>query len=533
MNAYFLGMAISMLVYIVVGIVVGAKVKNANDYFVAGRQAPILLIAGSMIASYTSTGLFMGDAAQCYEGVFAPITILAVMQTAGYIIGAVFFGRYLRRMKVFTIPEYFGKRFASKSLHILATTVAIITMTVYLLSVMQGIGTLMNEVTGVDYNVCITIALVVFTFLSVTGGSKGVLITDTLMAALFTIGMLIGCLFISKNAGGWFDTISALASNPETTDILSATGRTDGTLYHDGASNIVFGLVYGIVWMSVCMVGPWQSSRYLMAKNETVVVKSGFYAAMGVILLEFIVCMSAVFVNRVNPNLEDSSRVMIWAAMNLMPRVLGIILLTGVLAAGISSATTFLSLIGTSVSLDIIGKKGKNDKNTIMIGRIAMVMIALVVLLVARYNPPSIFWIMYLGGAIVASSWMPVILASVLWKRLTKEGAFAGMLVGFLGCFALRLYTSVKGISLPVYLDPSVVGMVLNFGTMVVVSLLTKVSQEEVDARAEMFVVPKSEYSIGRATGVILASKRSMLIGGGVVIMLLSMWVIPYLCARI
>ena len=94
MNVYLLGMAISMLVYIVIGIIVSAKVKNANDFYVAGRQAPLLLIAGSMIASYTSTGMFMGDAAQCYDGVFSPIIIFAGMQSAGYIIGAVFFGRY-------------------------------------------------------------------------------------------------------------------------------------------------------------------------------------------------------------------------------------------------------------------------------------------------------------------------------------------------------------------------------------------------------------------------------------------------------
>lgn len=79
MNVYLLGMAISMLVYIVIGIIVSAKVKNANDFYVAGRQAPLLLIAGSMIASYTSTGMFMGDAAQCYDGVFSPIIIFAGM----------------------------------------------------------------------------------------------------------------------------------------------------------------------------------------------------------------------------------------------------------------------------------------------------------------------------------------------------------------------------------------------------------------------------------------------------------------------
>ena len=59
MNIYFLGMLISMVFYIVLGIVISRKVKNVNDFFVAGRQAPTLLIVGSLVASYCSTGLFI------------------------------------------------------------------------------------------------------------------------------------------------------------------------------------------------------------------------------------------------------------------------------------------------------------------------------------------------------------------------------------------------------------------------------------------------------------------------------------------
>ena len=61
MNIYFIGMLISMVLYIVLGILISKKVKNVNDFFVAGRQAPTLLIVGSLVASYCSTGLFMGD----------------------------------------------------------------------------------------------------------------------------------------------------------------------------------------------------------------------------------------------------------------------------------------------------------------------------------------------------------------------------------------------------------------------------------------------------------------------------------------
>ena len=56
-NVYFIGMCISFVIYLLIGFLVSRKVKNANDFFVAGRNAPIFLIVGSMIASYVSTGM--------------------------------------------------------------------------------------------------------------------------------------------------------------------------------------------------------------------------------------------------------------------------------------------------------------------------------------------------------------------------------------------------------------------------------------------------------------------------------------------
>jgi sodium/pantothenate symporter len=203
--------------------------------------------------------------------------------------------------------------------------------------------------------------MTVLTVLTVISGSRGVLITDTIMAGIFTIAVIISVLVISYNTGGWFSSITRIASAPQTADYLSWGGRISGTdipLYGSGIENVTWGLVYGVVWMSVCMVGPWQSSRYLMAKNEHAVVRSAPIAAIGVFLLEFLVGISAVMINIVNPAMENSSQVMIWAAMHLLPKVLGVLLLTGVLSAGISSATTFLSLIGASVANDCMKRGG-------------------------------------------------------------------------------------------------------------------------------------------------------------------------------
>lgn len=533
-NIYFIGMCIAMAIYLIIGVVVSKKVKSANDFYVAGRQAPVLLIAGSLIASYTSTGLFMGDAAQCYEGVFSSILFLGSMQTVGYILGAVFFGRYLRRSKVLTIPEFFGKRFCSRKMQILSAITAIVMMTVYLLSIIQGIGTLMSTVTGVDYTVCIVLSMLVLTVLTIISGSRGVLITDTIMAGVFTFAVLIGVVFISNSAGGWFNAIETITQDEKMSSFLSWSGNTSALestgsppLYDNGVENILWATVYGIVWMSVCMVGPWQSSRYLMAKNEHTVIKSAPISVIGIFLLEFLVGMSAVMVNVVNNELP-SERVMIWAAINLMPTVLGVIVLTGVFSAGVSSATTFLSLVGASVANDCLRSK---DKRSITVGRITMAIVAAAVLLLAIFNPPSIFWIMYLGSAVAASSWMPVAVASILSKRVTKTGAFCGMLAGVIGCFALKLYSTLAGVTLPVYLDPSLVGIVCNVIALVIGSALTQVTKEEKEARAALFVIPESEKNPKYVKSTLKWAKVSMFIGIFVIVILLVLWVIPYLSA--
>ena len=534
MNIYFIGMCTAMVVYVAIGLAISRKVKSANDFYVAGRQAPTILIAGSIIASYASTGLFMGDAAQCYDGAFFTIILTIGMQNVGYIIGAVFFGRYLRRSKVMTIPQFFGKRFCSRKLQLLAAITAIVTMTVYLLSVLQGVGTLMHLVTTVDYNVCIILVAIAFTVLTATAGSRGVLITDTLMAGVLTAAELITIIVIAKNAGGWFDSIRHLAADPSTSDMLSLGGKVvNGPLYDAGWKNVIWGINTGVVWMGVCMVGPWQSSRYLMAKNEHAVIRSAPISAVGVFVVEFLVGMAALIIHRFQPELEASSHVMIWAAMNVLPTALGVVLLVGVLSAGISSATTFLSLIGASVSNDIIQPTVDEDnevsnRRSILIGRIAMIAASAITLGFAVANPPSIYWIMLLGGAIAACSWMPMAIASIFSKRVTKTGAFCGMLCGFAACFALKLYSSIVQISLPFYLDPGMVGIICNIVALVIGSALTQVTQEEKTTRMELFIMPAQENKAEDVKKTLQWSRLTIFVGVIVAAILILLWVVPY-----
>lgn len=96
MNIYFAGMIISMAAYIVLGFVISRSVKNANDFYVAGRNAPTLLITGSLVASYCSTGLFMGDVGEAYDGFYVPVLITVAMLVTGYVLGSIFFRQVLK-----------------------------------------------------------------------------------------------------------------------------------------------------------------------------------------------------------------------------------------------------------------------------------------------------------------------------------------------------------------------------------------------------------------------------------------------------
>ena len=522
MNIYFMGMILSMIVYIVLGLVISRQVKDVNDFFVAGRQAPTFLIVGSLVASYCSTGLFMGDVGEAYAGFYTPFMMTAMMLVGGYVIGSVFFGKYLRRSEALTIPEFFGNRFNSRPLIILAAVTAIITMTVYLLSVMQGIGTLMNYVTGVNYNICILLALITFAVLTVTSGSKGVLITDTLMFSIFTGASLIGVVIIVGKLGGWTTAVTNVTKlNPT---IFSWSGDLSH-LYPTGTENIIWAVMTGLTWVAVCAVGPWQSSRYLMAKNEHTVVRSAVWATIGVTLLEFFLPTVGALLNVYSDQIPSASLSMIWATMNLLPKVLGVIVLTGVLAAGISSATTFLSLIGSSVANDIMVID--DDKKKLRYGRVSIIVVCVVVMILAYFNPPQIYIIMLLGGTVVVCSWFPVCIASVWSKRVTKTGAFLGMLLGFVGCAVMKIIGAM-GVSLPIYFDSFFIGLLANILGLVIGSALTQVTKEEKEFRNRLFVVPKEELDVSEMKKTKRTIGYFIVFGVIVAVALLTLWVLPY-----
>ena len=490
MNIYLIGIAVTFAAYVIIGAVISKSVKSADDYYVAGRNAPTYLITGSLVASFIGVGLFMGDVGESYSGFFAPIMVAVGFLSVGYIMGSTFFGRFLRRSGVSTIPQYFGKRFDSKPLQMLATITGAFIMLVYSLSCVQGMGTLMSAVTGLNYKLCVVISCLAFILITLFSGAKGVLITDTIMFGIFSVAAIFGAISIARAAGGWVPTVEEMSTYEIVPDILSWHGNLD-YYYPTGAENMIWAVGYGIAWMAVLMVAPWQSSRYLMAKNEHTVIRSGIIASTAVFTIEFLMCMAGVFVNKLNPGMEDPSQALIWASIYIMPRILGIIVLSGVLAAGISSATTFLSLIGSNIANDIL--KISDEKKRLLAGRISVVVVGAIICVLCVINPPQIFWITYLGATIVSCSWLPVAISSVWSKRVTKTGAFWGMLVGFVVSSVYKIYTVSNSLVVPIWFDPFFVGMFSGLIALIIGSAVTKPTAKEIEEREKLMIVPDSE----------------------------------------
>lgn len=526
MNIYLWGMLITMIAYVGIGALISRRIKNANDFYVAGQNAPAFLITGSLVASFIGVGLFMGDVGEAYSGFFSPIMVAVGILSVGYILGSVFFGRYLRRSGAITIPQYFGKRFDSKAMQMLATITGTVIMLVYSLSCVQGIGTLMALVTGLPYNTCVILAVIAFTLITLSSGAKGVLITDTIMFGIFSVATILGAIVIANKVGGWVPTVSEMASYTAVPDILAGSGNLD-YFYPTGTENMIWACGYGVAWMAVLMVAPWQSSRYLMAKDEHAVIRSSVIASFSVFVIEFLMCMAGVFTNKLNPGMATPSEALIWASMNVMPKLLGIIVLSGVLAAGISSATTFLSLIGSNIANDIL--KIEPGKGSLFYGRLIILLVGVVIALLCVYNPPQIFWITYLGATIVACSWLPASIASVWSKRVTKTGAFCSMLAGFVVGGFLKIYTAMKGISVPIYFDPFFIGIAASILGLILGSAFTKVTEKEKEERALLFVTPESECDPTEIRKTKLVISLSIPLGVAITLLLLFLWVIPYL----
>jgi len=491
MNGYAIGILISLLAYVVIGNWAGRKVKHLDDFLVAGRRAPTMLILGTLIASAVGTGSFLGDSGFAYSGYVAALILQIPLTTTGYIIGSLFFGRYIRRSKSMTVAEFFGKRFSSSRIRAFAAFTVVIGLGGYLMTVTQGSALVISQVTGFSYVVALIAVWLCYSAFTVYSGSSGVVITDTIMFILFTVVAYLALSYIVGAGGGWFETVGKLATLESRPGIISAQGyQGSGANWTSVTDMWVWASVMSVAWGVVFAISPWQSSRYLMAKDEHVVIRSGLWAAIALSVLWPAIDFAGGAIALSNPDIEPIAEAMIWAALNLMPVLAGALLLTGIVAAGLSSASTFLTLVGFALTNDIVHDDKHDDAAKLRFSRLAILVVGGVALVIALLVPPSIFWITFFVGPLFAASWGPIAFMSIWSSRVTEAGAFWGMVVGFLACVVPKALVMVEVLRLPVILDPIVIGATCSILTIVIVSRRGTVSEEQLQFLKQLHIAP-------------------------------------------
>ena len=121
-----------------------------------------------------------------------------------------------------------------------------------------------------------------------------------------------------------------------------------------------------------------------MAKSEHVVLRASIYTCVVVIFLQILIYGIGGFINLANPNIDPVETVLIWAATNIVPSFLGALLVAGIVAAALSSASTFLSLVGFSVSRDLMPTR---QTTSLGVTRAAMGAVSVVVLVFSILIP--------------------------------------------------------------------------------------------------------------------------------------------------
>ncbi|WP_029089392.1 sodium:solute symporter family protein [Brevibacterium album] len=572
----------SFVLYLVIGAVVGRTVKDKSDYYVAGRAAPTFLVAGTLVASFLSTVSFMGELGFSYDGYPLVMLLLTAFNVSGYLVGVVFFGRYLRRSQALTVPEYFGRRFDSPGLQALAGVMVVVGIGLYLVAVTQGLVLVMGQLIDLPQWVILVsvwASYTVFTFLS---GSRGVLINDTLMFVVFTVAAILGMGWLIGKAGGPVIAMQRMAQIAE---------KPDGIAWHglSGADNylgspvqaVVYAVTFGIVWCTVVAVSPWQSSRFLMARNEHVAIRSALFATAALAVTYLFLTFGGFSINLFDSGIDPSETAFIWAAQNVLPSLLGVIAVTGIVAAGLSSAASFLSLIGFSAANDVLpylsgarrkasrpaavtaaargagggtaevgaetveasagaagagaepnaptaSATGDDDVAGLRVARWTMLVVGLAVLAVTSVAPPAVLTIGYFAATLFAASWGPIAFWSVWSERLSARGAASGMIAGFAVVAVLESLSAFAGLELPDLLNPTVLGFAASVLGTVLGNRGAKPSPAGNAFRKRLMQVPAEDrdpakYRVTRAWMLVTVA---ILAACGIA--LIALYVVPY-----
>ncbi len=437
MNFALLGFIFYLVVILVVGFITYNINKSHKDFFIAGRKLNPWVVAFSERASGESAWLLLGLPGAAYaSGLMEFWTALGCV--SGIIFYWFFIAKALRieteRLGAFTLPTFLAARFekGQSAIRVLATFIIIFFFIFYLSAQFNGAGKILNVTFGLDQSTGMIIGAAVIIFYTMMGGFFAVAWTDMvqgiIMIGTLVVLPLVGLAELKEIHNGTVVLADLVAK--EGHPLMSFTGGKTGWA---AAALIISGLSWALGYMGQ----PHLLTRF-MAIRSAEEIKISRRIAIAWVIPAF---SGAVIIGIMGAGLygqgmfDDIEKVMPHLANELLPAWLAGIFVSGAIAAMMSTADSQLLVISSSIIEDLFHRTlgwEVGDKMLLKGSRIITIVVGLIGFAIALTSDKLIFSMVSYAWAGLGSSFGPVILLLLTWKKVTHQGVIAGLVTGFI-----------------------------------------------------------------------------------------------------
>lgn len=493
--------AVYMVMMIIIGVVYSKSTKNNEDYFLGGRNLGGWTAALSAQASDMSGWLLMGLPGSVYLAGTGEVWI-AVGLLIGTILNWYIVSARLRKYTIvagnsLTIPSFFQNRYRDTKgvIKIVSALIIAVFFTVYTASAFSSgaklFATLFSDDSNYNsvYLIGLGIAALVILIYTFMGGFKAVCTTDFIQGMLMLVAILavpiVAYALLTFSDGFANALIAKGVSSPE--NYLNFFKNDNGTPV--SAVSIISNLAWGLGYFGM----PHILVRFMAVKSNSEIKKSRKIAIAWVIISLAASCLIGLVARGYLTTQLDaatSETAFIRTIQQLFSGngiviFIGGIFLCGILAAIMSTADSQLLVTASAVSEDMykgVIKKDASEKKALWVGKIAVIIVAVVAFFIALDPNSSIMALVSDAWAGFGSAFGPVVLLALFWKRSNLAGAVSGMAVGALTVIIWDYLPLINGgtIYAATGLYSLIVGFILGLVVNVVVSLVTKKPSKEI-----------------------------------------------------
>ncbi|EDO7425157.1 sodium/proline symporter PutP [Campylobacter coli] len=446
--------------------------KNTEDYFLGGRSLGPVVSALSAGASDMSGWLLMGLPGALYASGLIE-SYIAIGLSIGALLNWSFVAKRLRIYtsviaNSITIPDYFETRFDDDKhiLRIVCAIVILIFFTFYVSSGLVGGAKLFEATFGIRYEYALTtgtLIIVAYTFL---GGYKAVCWTDLLQGLLMMGALIVVSAVMLYHLGGFGEAMAVIEEIKP-----NALSMGEGI----GALSIVSALAWGLGYFGQ----PHILVRFMSIRSTKDIPAATFvgisWMVISLIGACFIGLLGIAYVHKFELTLQDPEKIFIVMSQLLFNPWIAGILLSAILAAIMSTASSQLLVSSSTIAEDFykrIFNKEASNKTVMNLGRIGVLLVALVAFVISTDKESSVLSIVAYAWAGFGASFGSVMLFSLFWSRMTRIGAILGMITGAVMVVLWKNYLA-ELFNFPIY--EIVPGFVAASAVIIIASLLTQV----------------------------------------------------------